>query len=164
MSIVNAGIGQSIEQALIELNKITLDLERQEAKFNKEIKKLEAKKTEATRDLKNTLVEREKHLLSLVKDFTFPAKKRSVKFDVGEVFVKKLPDKVTIKDEEKTIAALKANKLKNCIKTVETIIKKSVENLDDKTKKKCGITITPGEDKYYYALESSIKTSTGLVE
>lgn len=165
-----APIETRIEGLLSEIKPIVTNIESVEAKVNKQIAKLEKQIKEKkdklekdTRTSRELLELKERKLQKILEGFEFPEKTKTLRFDVGEVSAKKLPDKIVIEDTDKTVAKLKSEGLdETCVKTVETVIKKAVENLDEKTQKKCGITVDDGIDRYYYSIESSVKTSTGL--
>ncbi len=161
--------GTRIESALLEIKPIVESIEAIETKADKKIAKLEQQLTDVkeklikdTKTSRELLEIKERRLQKMLEGFEFPEKTRTLRFAIGEVSVKKLPDKVVINDKNKTIEKLEKYGYKTCIKVSKSVIKKSIENLDEKEQKKCGITIDKGNDRFYYTLKSSIKTSTGL--
>lgn len=153
---------RAIEKTLTEIAKVEETLTGLNSKFDDKINKLKSEKVKKTQSIESQLIHFQKDLLKLVESYEFPKDTKTLKFEIGDIFKKKLPDTLDIPDEEKTITKLEQKGLTTCVKTVKTVIKKACEALDVKIQKACGITIKEGEDRIYYKI-NKFKTSTGLV-
>lgn len=154
---------RAIEKTLTEIAKVEETLIGLNNKFDDKINTLKAEKVKKIQSVSAQLTHLQKDLLKFVESYEFPKDTKTLKFEIGDVFKKKLPNILEIPDEEKTIKKLEVKGFgETCVKVTKSVIKKACEALDVKIQKACDITIKEGEDRIYYKI-NKFKTSTGLV-
>jgi len=161
-TVVNDSVKEAMGKLLKELASVEEKLIGKTSKYDAKINVLKAKKVKETKSLVEELVGMQKHLLELAESYEFDGDTKTVRYEIGDVFAKKLPDTLLIPDVDDTIEKLEEHDFDDCIKKVKTIVRKAVENLSDEDQEECGISINPGKDRYYYKI-NRLKTSTGLV-
>lgn len=160
---VNDNIKAALRKVLEDIAKTEEQLAGRAAKFDEKIAALKAKKVKELETLTVKLRGFQEIFVKLGSSVAFPKDIKTIRFDIGDVYMKKLPDTLDIPDENKTIEKLEEKGFgETCVKTVKTVIRKACEALDEKLQKQCGITIKKGEEKLYYSI-NKLKTSTGFI-
>jgi phage host-nuclease inhibitor protein Gam len=155
---------EKMADLLLEAAKIKLALSKITAKYDKKIKALQEKKSEAVNGLGDKLEQIHAELLELAESTSYPEDSHTIFIqDIGDVFFKELDDRLIVVDQEVTVAALKKLGYDEFIRTKEEVIHENLKELTDKELDKAGVQKETDRKYFYYKLAGERK-STRLSE